>query len=110
MCSSDLGTHNFYLQAGAESPEKIIASVQNGFFVTDFIGHDVNVVTGDISRGASGMWIERGELAYPVEEVTVAGNLLDIFRNIVAVGSDLEFRGSMASPTLLVSEMSVAGQ
>lgn len=107
--SPGVGAHNFFVQAGEENPEKIIASVQNGFYVTDFMGFGVNVVTGDISHGASGMWIERGELAYPVEEVTVAGNLLDIFRNIVAVGSDLEFRGSMASPTLLVSEMSVAG-
>jgi PmbA protein len=107
--SPSVGTHNFYLQAGADSPEKIIASVQSGFYVTDFMGFGVNVVTGDISHGASGVWIERGELAYPVEEVTVAGNLLDIFRNIVAVGADLEFRGSMASPTILVSEMAVAG-
>lgn len=107
--SPAVGTHNFYLQAGTQSPEQIIASVQNGFYVTDFMGFGVNVVTGDISHGASGMWIERGELAYPVEEVTVAGNLLDIFRNIVAVGSDLEFRGSLTSPTFMVSEMSVAG-
>jgi PmbA protein len=107
--SPAVGTHNFYMQAGEQTPAQIIASVQNGFYVTDFMGFGVNVVTGDISHGASGLWIDHGELAYPVEEVTVAGNLLDIFRNVVAVGSDLEFRGSMAAPTMLVAEMAVAG-
>ena len=104
-----IGTHNFFVQAGQDKPEKMVASVKNGFYVTDFMGFGVNVVTGDISHGASGMWIEGGELAYPVEEVTVAGNLLDIFQNIEKVGSDLEFRGSMAAPTILVSELAVAG-
>jgi PmbA protein len=108
--SPSVGTHNFFLQAGQDNPEKIIGSVQRGFYVTDFMGFGVNVVTGDISHGASGMWIEQGELAYPVEEVTVAGNLLDIFQNIANVGTDLEFRGSMAAPTILVSEMAVAGR
>ncbi len=107
--SPSIGSHNFYLQAGKQSPEEIIGSVQDGFYVTDFMGFGVNVVTGDVSHGASGIWIEGGKLAYPVEEVTVAGNLLDIFCNITAVGSDLEFRGSLASPTILVSEMTVAG-
>jgi PmbA protein len=74
------------------------------------MGHGVNIVTGDLSYGASGLWIENGELAYPVEEVTVAGNLLEIFQGIAAIGSDLEFRSALASPTLLISEMTVAGQ
>jgi len=105
-----VGAHNFFVEPGAASPEEIIRSVKNGFYVTDFMGHGVNIVTGDLSYGATGLWIENGELAYPVEEVTVAGNLLEMFRGIAAIGSDLEFRGALASPTLLISEMTVAGQ
>ncbi len=105
-----IGPHNFFIEPGTQSPEELIGSVKNGFYVTEFMGSGVNVVTGDVSYGAAGLWIENGELASPVEEVTVAGNLRDIFKNIAAIGSDLEFRGSMASPTILVSEMTVAGQ
>jgi PmbA protein len=105
-----VGAHNFFLEPGPSSPENILRSVRNGFYVTDFMGHGVNIVTGDLSYGASGLWIENGELAYPVEEVTVAGNLLEIFQGIAAIGSDLEFRSALASPTLLISEMTVAGQ
>src|ERR1051325_4710110 len=105
-----VGNHNFFLQPGTASAEQIIRSVRNGFYVTDFMGHGVNIVTGDLSYGATGLWIENGELAYPVEEVTVAGNLLEMLQSISAIGSDLEFRGSIASPTLLVSEMTVAGE
>jgi PmbA protein len=74
------------------------------------IGFGVNMVTGDFSRGAAGLWIENGELAYPVEEITVAGNLKDIFQNIEMVGSDLEMRGRIAAPTLKISQMTVAGE
>jgi PmbA protein len=74
------------------------------------MGQGVNMVTGDYSRGASGQWIENGELAYPVQEITIAGNLKDIFRNITAIGSDLDFRGSVASPTLRVDGMTIAGE
>ena len=105
-----VGPHNFFLQPGAASPEGILRSVRTGFYVTDFMGFGVNTVTGDVSLGAAGLWIDSGELAYPVEEVTVAGNLLEMLQGIQAVGSDLEFRGSIASPTLLVGEMTVAGQ
>jgi PmbA protein len=73
------------------------------------MGHGVNLVTGDYSVGASGLWIENGELAYPVEQITIAGNLKDIFRNVVAIGNDLDFRGSGAVPTLRVDGMTVAG-
>ena len=84
--------------------------MKNGFYVTDFMGHGVNTVTGDLSYGATGLWIENGKFAYPVEEVTVAGNLLEMLQGVAAIGSDLEFRSSLASPTLLISEMTVAGQ
>jgi PmbA protein len=105
-----VGPHNFFLQPGTSAPEQILRTANTGFYVTDFMGFGVNTVTGDVSLGAAGLWIEGGELAYPVEEVTVAGNLLEMLQDIQAVGSDLEFRGSIASPTLLVGEMTVAGQ
>lgn len=105
-----VGAHNFFLEPGSLTPEQIIGSVKSGLYVTDFMGHGVNVVTGDLSYGACGLWIENGELAYPVEEVTVAGNLREMLCGIAAIGSDLEFRGALASPTLLISEMTVAGQ
>jgi PmbA protein len=77
--------------------------------VTELIGFGVNMVTGDYSRGAAGLWIENGEIAYPVEEVTVAGNLNEMFQNIETVGNDLELRGRIASPTIKISKMTVAG-
>jgi PmbA protein len=69
----------------------------------------VNPVTGDYSRGAAGLWIEHGEIMYPVEEITIAGNLLDMFRDVEMVGNDLEFRGAMAAPTLKIRSMTIAG-
>lgn len=104
-----IGPSNFFLQAGEHSPKNIIKSVNNGFYATEFIGFGVNVVTGDFSYGATGMWIENGELAYPVQEITVAGNLLGMLQGITMVGTDLEFRGAMAAPTLKIEEMTVAG-
>ena len=101
---------NFFFEKGSHTPEEIIASVQNGFYVTELIGFGVNLVTGDYSRGAAGLWIENGELAYPVEEVTIAGNLKDIFQNIEMVGNDLELRGRIAAPTIKISQMTVAGE
>jgi len=104
-----VGPKNFYLVAGAHRPEEIIRSVKNGFYVTELIGSGVSVVTGDYSRGAAGLWIENGELAFPVEEVTIAGNLSEMINHIALIGSDLEFRGSIAAPTLLVEGLTVAG-
>ncbi len=104
-----VGPKNFYMVPGTESPEQIRKSVQSGFYVTDLIGFGVNIVTGDYSRGAAGLWIENGEFAYPVEEVTIAGNLVEMLNHIEIVGSDLEFRSSVAAPTLLVSGLTVAG-
>ncbi len=105
-----IGAGNFFLQPGTESPQKIISAVQHGLYVTEFLGFGVNLVTGDFSRGASGMWISGGELAYPVEEITVAGNLKDMLFNISAIGNDLEFRGSVAAPTLRLDGLTVAGE
>ena len=100
---------NFYLAPGKHSPEDIIRSVKQGFYVTELIGFGVNMVTGDYSRGAAGLWIENGELSHAVEEVTIAGNLKEMFQNIEMVGNDLEMRGRICSPTLKISQMTVAG-
>jgi PmbA protein len=105
-----IGTGNFYLQPGGKSPQEIIGGIRQGLYVTEFLGFGVNLVTGDYSRGASGMWIDNGALAYPVEEITVAGNLKDMFRNISEIGNDLEFRGSAACPTLRLDGATVAGE
>jgi len=104
-----VGPKNFYMPPGPYSSEEILRSVPNGFYVTELIGFGVNTVSGDYSRGAGGLWIENGELTYPVQEVTVAGNLAEMLQHIEMVGSDLEFRSALAAPTLLISGMTVAG-
>jgi len=105
-----IGPGNFFLRPGTKSAQEIIADIKEGLFVTEFLGFGVNLVTGDFSRGASGLWIENGEFAFPVEEITVAGNLKDMFFNISEIGNDLEFRSSIASPTLRIDGMTVAGE
>src|SRR5216684_1491541 len=105
-----IGPGNYFLEPGPKTPNQIIAEIKDGLYVTEFLGHGANLVTGDYSRGASGMWIVNGELAYPVEEITVAGNLKDMFCNISEIGSDLEFRGSVASPTIRIDGLTVGGE
>lgn len=104
-----VGVTNFYVAPGQSLPEEIIATVKNGFYVTDLIGFGFNPVTGDYSRGAAGLWIENGRLTYPVEEVTIAGNFREMLRGIEIIGNDLRFRGSLAAPTLKISKMMVSG-
>jgi PmbA protein len=104
-----IGAGNFYLEAGTLTPEQIISDIKSGLYVTETMGHGVNLVTGDYSVGASGMWIENGELAYPVEEITIAGNLKDMYKNIAAIGNDLIFRGASAAPTIRIEGMTIAG-
>jgi PmbA protein len=98
---------NFYIQPGAHTPEDIIKSVSKGFYVTELIGFGVNIVTGDYSRSASGIWVENGELTFPVQGVTIAGNLKEMLDSIEMVGNDLDFRGSVVSPTLLIGRMTI---
>ena len=105
-----IGPGNYFLQPGKRTPKEIIGDVKEGLYVTEFLGHGANLVTGDYSRGASGLWISGGELSYPVEEITVAGNLKDMFRNISEIGNDLEFRGSVASPTIRIDGLMVGGE
>lgn len=100
---------NLHLQPGPYTPEEIIASVRSGLLVTELIGFGINPVTGDYSRGASGLWIEDGAIAYPVQEITIAGNLKQMFQAIEMVGDDLVWRSSSAAPTLKIGEMTIAG-
>ncbi|MBI3002615.1 MAG: TldD/PmbA family protein [candidate division NC10 bacterium] len=100
---------NFLLLPGPHPPEVILRSLDRGLLVTELIGFGVNLVTGDYSRGAAGLWIEKGEVAYPVEEITIAGNLKEMLRQIEMVGSDLILRGRFAAPTLKIARMTVAG-
>ena len=105
-----VGHGNLYLEPGEQTPEEMFKTIGSGLFVTELIGFGVNTVTGDYSRGAVGLWIENGEIAFPVSEVTIASTLQQMLVGIEAVGSDLEFRGSIASPAILVREMTISGQ
>jgi PmbA protein len=105
-----IGYGNFFLQKGTREPQEIIAGVEQGLYIIDLIGFGVNLVTGDFSRGATGIWIENGELTFPVEEVTVAGNLKQMLNNISEIGNDLEFRHAVACPTLRIEGMTIAGE
>jgi PmbA protein len=107
--SPSVGPTNLYLVPGTRTPQEIIGGIKQGLYVTELIGFGINMVTGDYSRGACGFWIENGELAYPVEEITIAGRLQDMFAGIEVVGNDLVFRGRIASPTVKIAEMTVAG-
>ncbi len=108
--NAGIGHGNFFLEAGEKTPAEILRGVKNGFFVTELIGSGVNTVTGDYSRGAVGMWIRDGELAFPVSEVTIASTLQEMLNGIAEIGSDLEFRGSVSAPTIMIGEMTVAGR
>jgi PmbA protein len=103
------GPSNLHLSAGADTPEALLADIAEGFYVTDLIGMGVNQVTGDYSRGASGFWIENGRRSYPVSEVTIAGNLIEMFR-MLSPANDLEFRFGTNAPTLRVEGLTVAGR
>jgi PmbA protein len=104
-----VGASNLYFEAGTTPPDAIVGEVDRGFYVTDLIGFGVDLVSGDFSQGAAGQWIEGGRFTHPVHEVTIAGNLKEMLRDVDAVGTDLEFRGSSASPTLRVRKMTVSG-
>jgi PmbA protein len=104
-----IGCGNLFLEPGTQKPEQIIAEVDAGLYVTSLMGFGVNVVTGDYSRGATGLWIDKGELTHAVEEITIAGNLTEMLKHVTAIGNDLVFRGAVASPTLRIDGMTIAG-
>lgn len=104
------GPTNLWLEPGVGTLEELIADTERGLLVTELIGHGFQPATGDYSRGAAGLWIEKGEIAYPVEEITIAGNLGDMLSNVDRVADDLVWRGRIASPSLRISRMTVAGE
>ena len=105
-----VGPTNFYLKPGSASPEEIISSVKSGLYVVELIGFGVNQVSGDYSRGAVGIWIEDGKLMYPVQEVTIAGNLRQMLKDIELIGNDVTFIGPVAAPTLKIRNMVISGE
>ena len=108
--NAGIGPGNFFIEAGALAPADIIANISSGLYVTELIGGGANTVTGDYSSGAAGLWIENGKLTFPVSEITIAGTMQQMLLGIDQVGSDLEFRGSIAAPTILIREMTISGQ
>ncbi|HYE74977.1 MAG TPA: metallopeptidase TldD-related protein, partial [Blastocatellia bacterium] len=105
-----VGSTNLFMKPGTSDPKEIVKSVKSGLYLTELNGFGVNQVTGDVSRGAVGYWIENGEITYPVQEITIAGNLMKILKNISAIGNDLSFKlGTTAAPTLLISEVTIGG-
>ncbi|MGH8307197.1 MAG: metallopeptidase TldD-related protein, partial [Gammaproteobacteria bacterium] len=103
------GVHNLIVKPGTLDFAGLLKQMHTGLVVIELMGQGVNGVTGDYSRGAAGFWVENGEIAYPVEEITIAGNLKDIYRNIVAVGSDVDLRGGIRTGSILIGEMTIAG-
>lgn len=103
------GIHNWLVTGQGQSQHELLQQMGTGLFITELMGQGVNVVTGDYSRGAAGFWVENGEIAYPVEEITIAGNLKDMFRNMLAVGSDWDSRSSLRTGSILLEQMKIAG-
>ncbi len=104
------GVHNLIVAPGSEGFEALLRKMGRGLVVTELMGQGVNGVTGDYSRGAAGFWVEDGQLAFPVHEITIAGNLQDIYRNIVAVGNDVDARGGVRTGSVLIEQMTIAGE
>ncbi len=104
------GVHNLAIESGSLDFQGMLKQMGTGLLVTELMGQGVKMVTGDYSRGASGFWIENGEIQYPVEEITIAGNLKDMFKHIVAVGNDIDYRGNIRTGSILIEQMSIAGE
>jgi len=90
--------------------DALLKQMHRGLLVTELMGQGVNMVTGDYSRGASGFWVENGQIQFPVEEITIAGNLRDMFKSIIAIGQDMDLRGNIRSGSILIEQMAVAGE
>jgi PmbA protein len=104
------GVHNLFVKSGPDDFAALLRKMGRGLVVTELMGQGVNAVTGDYSRGAAGFWVEDGQIAYPVHEITIAGNLKDMLRNVVAVGSDVDARGSIRIGSVLLDAMTIAGE
>ena len=103
------GVHNLTLQDTGKTFEECIKTMHQGLLVTELMGHGVNTVTGDYSRGAAGFWVENGEIQFPVDEITIAANLKDMFQGIVEIGNDLDMRGNIRTGSILLEGMTIAG-
>ena len=103
------GVRNLTLLPGSFNNQQLLCELDTGFFITEMMGQGVKLATGDYSRGAAGLWVEKGEIQHAVQGVTVAGNLADMFRDIVAVGSELDIRGNIRTPAIIIAKMTVAG-
>ena len=104
------GVHNLIIEHGEQSLYDLMKEMDTGLLITDMIGFGVNQITGDYSRGGAGFWIENGEIQYPVEEITVAGNLSDMYKQIIAIGNDVDPRGNVLTGSVLIDNMIVAGK
>lgn len=103
------GVHNLFVTHGGDNQAALIRKMGRGLLVTELMGSGLNMVTGDYSRGAAGYWVENGEIQFPVQEVTIAGNMKDMFRQVIAVGNDLELRSNVRTGSVLIERMTVAG-
>ena len=104
------GVHNLTVEPGDMDLDALLKQMHRGLLVTELMGQGVNMVTGDYSRGASGFWVENGQIQFPVEEITIAGNLQDMFKSIIAIGQDMDLRGNIRSGSILIEQMAVAGE
>ena len=104
------GVHNLTIEPGEQDYQGLLKQLHTGLLVTELMGQGVNMVNGDYSRGAAGFWVENGEIQYPVEEITIAGNLKTMFKSIVAVGNDVDYRGNIRTGSILIERMSIAGE
>ena len=103
------GARNLFVESNAGDQAALLKQMGTGLLLTELIGHGVNIVTGDYSRGAAGFWVENGEIQYPVSEITIAGNLKDMFMQLQAVGNDVDRRGNIQTGSLLIDGMTIAG-
>ncbi|MGA9422999.1 MAG: metallopeptidase TldD-related protein, partial [Rhodanobacteraceae bacterium] len=104
------GVHNVVVQPGTDDFAALLKRMDKGLVVTEVMGQGISLITGDYSRGAAGFWVENGEIAFPVEEVTIAANLRDMFSGIVAIGSDVDPRSHLLTGSILIERMTVAGE
>jgi PmbA protein len=103
------GVRNLTIDPGEQDLTALLKTMDTGLLVSEFIGFGINIVTGDYSRGAAGFWVENGEIQYPVDEITVAGNLRDMFMGIAEVGNDVDMRGNVRTGSVLIDNMTIAG-
>ena len=103
------GAHNVIIEGNTLSREALISGMDRGLIVTELMGQGVNAVTGDYSRGAAGFWVENGQISHPVEEITIASNLKDMWKGVVAIGDDADKRGNIRAPSILIDSMTIAG-